>query len=58
MELEGLQKIDEISLLNIVKNKSEEFEKFQEELIGLFMPLDIPAQQAAPTLNRAIFKRG
>lgn len=49
MELEALPKIDEATLFEVIRNKHGEFEKYQEELIGLFMPLDIPAQQISPT---------
>lgn len=48
MALERLPKIDDSNLLELVDNKRKEFEKYQEELIGMFMPMEIAAQQGAP----------
>lgn len=49
MTLERLPKIDDSTLLDLVDKKRKEFGKYQEELIGLFMPMEISAQKAAPT---------
>jgi len=46
--LERMEKVDECALLDLVDRKRKEFEKYQEELIGMFMPMEMSAQQGVP----------
>ncbi|GAB2887493.1 hypothetical protein GCM10027046_14740 [Uliginosibacterium flavum] len=45
--LERMPKVDESSLLELIDKKRKEFETYQIELIGMFMPMEVAAQQAA-----------
>ncbi len=47
--LQRLEKVEEHILLDFVDKKRKEFEKYQEELIGMFMPMETSAQQGAPS---------
>ncbi|MDX1251293.1 MAG: hypothetical protein IDH49_03395 [Gammaproteobacteria bacterium] len=46
--LQRLEKVEERTLLDLVDKKRKDFEKYQEDLIGLFMPMETSAQQRAP----------
>ena len=49
--LERLEKVDERALLDIVTMGRKEFVRYQEELIGLFMPMEISAHQTPPAVT-------
>jgi hypothetical protein len=44
-DLERMESVDERALLDIVDLKRKEFEKYQEELIGMLMPMEVSVQQ-------------
>lgn len=43
--LQRLDKVEEYALLDLIDKKRKEFEKYQEQLIGMFMPMDTSTQQ-------------
>lgn len=46
--LERLEKVDKPALLDLVDTKRKEFEPYQKELIGMFLPLETSGQQGNP----------
>jgi hypothetical protein len=47
IELERMAKVDDATLLELIDKKRREFEMYQIELIGMFMPMEVAAQAAA-----------